>query len=406
MAKRTSSFAQSLDALLLKIVDVESTIHVLQVLGRLLDNEALKTFNPPFDLMLKIDRLEDNYTKLLMGEGIFDEARLPVLWAVVLGLITDARRASGALERDGACLVVVLDDLDALVRDYSKFKNGQYIPLEGGGSIRIDSVSLREIAKNLKTSTAYYKGKVPAEVEIVNKRHVHNNHLARLTLEDPELFMGGQNSPLVRLLKGRVQWEKKITLSPEMVLKTTSKRPDNVLRCEISGFSLDDGDLLAIEGPNELHVLYDSKVYKNGIEGIKGAYQQQVEFFIADRFEDTVLPLFKGMKSKGVSDSQKQALLEEILPASFLHFIFVPSDFPDLKSASATGMHQSYVTKMKAKLEQKLTQLKGNPDLTSDDADAIKEILEAHIDDHYGNGKYILDESEMTYAFSQEVLAE
>jgi hypothetical protein len=316
------------------------------------------------DVLFKLDALEAFYTEGLRKYGLKPE-RITVL----KGILGDA--IYGAKEVTAEMFSVVVDD-GLYLQQFIKGLDADGIILTSGYAFSMDDATMKAVFQNLSTGTA-------RQTPRVFKQFAHNNHLTRQAIQNPNLFIGDA----LGSMSG-----------------TVPKITDLELWIEIPSFQLTtrDGSVLDVlrTGGISVPVTFDSKVFKEGIKGVQGAFEQQFELFFTDRVRNLVVPILDDLarQSSNVSAADKRRFLEAVLPGIFRHYVFVPKDFPK----DVDGLTRYYAERMAARIPEFLPTQMGN-EVSGDDYELVLEILLDHAEDHFGTGMFINRNSEMSYAW-------
>jgi hypothetical protein len=223
------------------------------------------------------------------------------------------------------------------------------------------------------------------------------NHLTRQAIQNPHLFI----ADALESMSGTVPRVLGLHAVMENPSEAIAKITDLELWIEIPYFQLTtrDGTVLDVlrTGANTVPVTFDSKVFKDGIEGIKVAFEQQLELFFTDRVRKLVVPILDDLarQSSHVSAADKRKFLEAVLPGIFRHYVFVPKDFPK----EVDDLTRYYAERMAARIPEFLPTQIMSSEVSGDDYELVLEILLDHAEDHFGTGMFINRNSEMSYAW-------
>lgn len=290
--------------------------------------------------------------------------------------------------------VVVEDTLFVKWNLFKKLDDSGFADRDGY-RLTIDETSARHFFRNLSTGMAQ-------GIAYIFKQHAHNNHLLSRIVQEPASFIKDATKDLQHLLHASPE----LWLLLEEGYDDVSKVGDVTIQVRLKEIQFKRGstvDVLPVDPAfSYLPVSFDSKVYKDGKKGIEEAFDQQMQLFVGDRFKtmEALLTSINALKPT-VTDAQKAEFLATHVPAVFRHYIFVPADF----DASIPELGSLYKTRMKDALPLfvETIEVKRGSTISTSDMELLMSALDAHIDDHFGSGTFINKNSEMLYAWTDEL---
>jgi hypothetical protein len=223
-----------------------------------------------------------------------------------------------------------------------------------------------------------------------------NNHLMMKALEDPTVFIQGM---ITRLDGFGLPSKREITIGLENLSEWTSKVDDVsiFLRIPELRWKTKAGrDLVLLENVH-FRASFDSKVYidPNRIAS-RRILEQQMSLFFSDRITDNVVPLLRRLKKLEASGEvnlfDQGEIIDQFIPAIFQHFVHMPKD---LRVSART--HERYAEYMRGASDEALEamipdDLRGTPL-----SEMFRKALRDHLDDHFSNGRYLTQASDMRY---------
>ena len=372
----------------------ENFIEVLGVVLDFLSNKRLIQLIRRGDMDEVADLLSKS-EKILHDYGVLSGERRAALLGILV--LTDLHK---------------LDDADVLFRRIENEKiilNDiiEYHRLVSRGDVEVgafritNGIGLKdEYVKNLRTGIRQSQSKKGSKAPYrAIKPYLANNHLAGRLLRSPEFLM---NDLLERLVVLKTKFGYEIDGAIDLIVTLENmpyqgKKIDDIyvlmqlpnLRLNINGKPLDLSDVMEF-----VRLTGDSKFYyyPTNIRYDKVLFQQSV-LTIGDRMEQ-LWEVYMKAKNAGLTIDEMENVITALIPFMIQHYVIIPPDRP-----IASGVRADYASFIAEDFDSHF--LAFAEDNASEITQAAKEMImdvgNQHIDDHFGQGKFILTH-ELTYA--------
>lgn len=226
----------------------------------------------------------------------------------------------------------------------------------------------------------------------VLRRYAHNVHLPSQLMRDPTQFLPSALGRYTDALRTQKLWlvleqnPLAVTSMTDMTVQVLAK-----VQATVGGVKVD----LMRHRRTTLPVSFDSKVCYDPASLTKGkALEQQFNLFMSDRFkllDDMLRELNTVHKASG---PEKEAFLQEFVPAAFGHYVFAPHDFVDTGGAIAKAYTAHFDNAVDVFAEVQLES--GVVDMSDSDFDACLKAIKAFNQSHFGSGAFLNLNSQMS----------